>query len=41
VGFQDNAAVDDGSMFPVAFGFTDFTEADEKKLAALVKKAAK
>jgi uncharacterized protein YdhG (YjbR/CyaY superfamily) len=41
VGFQDNAAIDDGSMFPVAFGFTDLSAADEKKLAALVKKAAK
>jgi uncharacterized protein YdhG (YjbR/CyaY superfamily) len=40
VGFQDNASIDDGSMFPVAFGFTGFTAADEKKLAALVKKAA-
>ena len=41
VGFQDNAAIDDGSMFPVAFGFTGITDADKKKLAELVKKAVK
>lgn len=40
IGFQDNAAIEEGSMFPVAYGFTDITAADEKKLAALVKKAA-
>ncbi len=41
VGFQDNASIDDGSMFPVAFGFTDLTGSDVKKLTALVKRAAK
>ena len=41
VGFQDNAALDDGSMFPVAYGFTGLTDADKKKLAELVRKAAK
>ena len=41
VGFQDNASIDDGSMFPVAFGFTGLTDADLKKLTTLVKKAAK
>ena len=40
VGFQDNAAIDDGSMFPVAYGFTGLTETDKKQLASLVKKAA-
>ena len=39
VGFQDNAALDDGSMFPVAYAFTDLTDADVKTLTALVKKA--
>ena len=40
VGFQDNAALDDGTMFPVAYGFTDLTDADVAKLTTLVKKAA-
>ena len=40
VGFQDNAALDDGTMFPVAYGFTDLTDADIAKLTTLVKKAA-
>ena len=41
VGFQDNASLDDGSMFPVAFGFSSITDADKKTLADLVKKAVK
>jgi uncharacterized protein YdhG (YjbR/CyaY superfamily) len=41
VGFQDNASIDDGSMFPVAFGFTGITDADKQQLAELVKKAVK
>jgi uncharacterized protein YdhG (YjbR/CyaY superfamily) len=41
VGFQDNASIDDGSMFPVAFGFTGITDAGKKRLAELVKKAVK
>jgi len=41
VGFQDVASIDDGSMFPVAWGFTDLTDADVKTLTALVKKATK
>ena len=40
VGFQDTSSIDDGSMFPVAFGFTDLTDADVTTLTALVKKAA-
>ncbi len=40
VGFQDNANLGDDSMFASSYGFTDFTDADRKKLAALVKKAA-
>ncbi len=39
VGFQENAALDDGTMFPVAFAFTGFTDADRKRLTELVKKA--
>ncbi|HEY6055510.1 MAG TPA: DUF1801 domain-containing protein [Gaiellaceae bacterium] len=38
-GFNDSAKLDDGSMWPVAFALTKLTAADEKKIAALVKKA--
>jgi hypothetical protein len=38
-GFNDSANLDDGSMWPIAFALTKLTNADEKKLAALVKKA--
>ena len=39
LGFNDNANLDDGSMWPVAFALTELTKADEAKIAALVKKA--
>jgi uncharacterized protein YdhG (YjbR/CyaY superfamily) len=39
LGFQDNASLDDGSMWPVAFALTKLTAADEKKIRALVKRA--
>jgi uncharacterized protein YdhG (YjbR/CyaY superfamily) len=39
LGFNDTAAIDDGSMWPVAFALTKLTKADEKKIAGLVKKA--
>ena len=39
-GFQPAAAVDDGDMWPSAFSLNSLSPADEKKLAALVKKAA-
>jgi uncharacterized protein YdhG (YjbR/CyaY superfamily) len=38
-GFNDAANLDDGAMWPVVFGIKELTAADEKKLAALVKKA--
>ncbi|WP_028046375.1 iron chaperone [Cellulomonas sp. URHE0023] len=38
-GFNDSAALDDGSMWPVAFALTKLTQADEKKIAELVKNA--
>jgi uncharacterized protein YdhG (YjbR/CyaY superfamily) len=38
-GFNDSANLDDGSMWPVAFALTKLSKADEKKIAALVKKA--
>jgi len=39
LGFNDVANLDDGTMWPTAFGLTKLTAADEKKIAALVKKA--
>ena len=38
-GFNDSAKLDEGSMWPVAFALEKLTAADEKKIAALVKKA--
>jgi uncharacterized protein YdhG (YjbR/CyaY superfamily) len=39
-GFNDTAALDDGSMWPTAFALTELTAADEARIGALVKKAA-
>jgi len=39
LGFNDTAKLDEGSMWPVAFALEKLTAADEKKIAALVKKA--
>jgi uncharacterized protein YdhG (YjbR/CyaY superfamily) len=40
LGFQDNANLDDGSMWPVAFALTTkLSKADEAKIKALVKQA--
>jgi uncharacterized protein YdhG (YjbR/CyaY superfamily) len=38
-GFNDAANLDEGDMWPTAFALTKLTAADEKKIAALVKKA--
>lgn len=38
-GFNDVAALDDGSMWPTAYALTTLTKKDEKVLADLVKKA--
>jgi uncharacterized protein YdhG (YjbR/CyaY superfamily) len=38
-GFNDTANLDDGAMWPTSFALTKLTAADEKKIAALVKKA--
>ncbi len=38
-GFQDAAHLDDGTMWPTSFAVTKLTAEDEKKIAALVKKA--
>jgi hypothetical protein len=40
-GFNDSANLDQGNMWPIAFGLKDLTAADETKLRALVKKAVK
>ena len=39
LGFQDNANLDDGSMWPVAYALAKLTKADEAKIAKLVKQA--
>ena len=38
-GFNEDANLDEGSMWPTAFALTKLTAADEKKIGALVKKA--
>jgi uncharacterized protein YdhG (YjbR/CyaY superfamily) len=40
-GFDVAAKLDDGSMWPVAYALTELTAADEARIAALVKKAAR
>jgi uncharacterized protein YdhG (YjbR/CyaY superfamily) len=39
-GFEETAALDDGSMWATSWALTKLTAADEAKIAALVKKAA-
>ncbi|HEY6962367.1 MAG TPA: DUF1801 domain-containing protein [Gaiellaceae bacterium] len=38
-GFNDNANLDDGAMWPVAFALKKLTKSDEARLRALVKQA--
>src|SRR5271157_753989 len=38
-GFQHEANLDEGAMWPVAFALTELTAAEEARIAALVKKA--
>ena len=40
-GFNDAANLDDGNMWPDSFAVTKLTAAEEKKIAALVKKAVR
>jgi uncharacterized protein YdhG (YjbR/CyaY superfamily) len=40
-GFSDEAKLDQGAMWPTAFALKELTAADEKKIAALVKKAVR
>jgi uncharacterized protein YdhG (YjbR/CyaY superfamily) len=39
LGFNDAAHLDDGVMWPVAYALKELTAADERKIAALVKRA--
>jgi uncharacterized protein YdhG (YjbR/CyaY superfamily) len=39
LGFNDGANLDEGTMWPTAFALTKLTKADEKRIAALVKRA--
>ena len=41
LGFNDPANLDDGAMWPTAYAITTVTAAEEKKIAALVKRAAR
>jgi uncharacterized protein YdhG (YjbR/CyaY superfamily) len=38
-GFEEAANLDEGAMWPTSFALKELTAADEKKIAALVKKA--
>jgi uncharacterized protein YdhG (YjbR/CyaY superfamily) len=40
LGFSDDARLDDGTMWPTSFALAELTDADEARIAALVKKAA-
>jgi hypothetical protein len=39
LGFSDKANFDEGHMWPTAYALTELTDADEAKIAALVKKS--
>ncbi len=41
LGFTDNANLDNGAMWPTYFALNELTPAEEKKIAALVKKAVR
>jgi len=38
-GFSDEANLDEGAMWPIAFALTELTDDDEARIGALVKKA--
>jgi uncharacterized protein YdhG (YjbR/CyaY superfamily) len=40
LGFQHDANLDDGAMWPTAFALKELTAAEEARISALVKKAA-
>jgi uncharacterized protein YdhG (YjbR/CyaY superfamily) len=39
LGFSDKANLDDGAVWPTSFALTELTDADEARIAELVKKA--
>ncbi|MHB1342728.1 MAG: iron chaperone [Coriobacteriia bacterium] len=39
LGFNEVATLDDGNLWPIAYALTELTPAEEKTIAALVKKA--
>ena len=39
LGFEEDAKLDDGAMWPTSFALTELTAADEARIGALVKKA--
>jgi uncharacterized protein YdhG (YjbR/CyaY superfamily) len=39
LGFQDEARLDDGTMWPTSWALTDLTPADERLIATLVTRA--
>jgi uncharacterized protein YdhG (YjbR/CyaY superfamily) len=39
LGFNDEAKLDDGAMWPTSFALKELTAADKARIAALVKKA--
>jgi uncharacterized protein YdhG (YjbR/CyaY superfamily) len=41
IGFEESAHLDDGTMWQTSFAVTKLTPADEKKIAALVRKAVR
>ena len=41
LGFSDEANLDQGAMWPTSFALNELTAAEEKKIAALVKKAVR
>jgi len=39
IGFSEDASLDDGTLWPTAYGITAFTPAHEKTIAGLIRKA--
>ena len=40
LGFQPDAALDEGNFWPTGFAVTKLTDADQKQILALIQKAA-
>jgi meiotically up-regulated gene 157 (Mug157) protein len=41
LGFNDDAHLDDGAMWPTSFALTALTAAEEERIAALVQQAVR